>query len=224
MLANLPNSPFLAIYELTGAGDPATTSLSDPYTILVPTYRLPRSAQQFGTFATLDTLDTRFVNASTQIGTSLYNVHTIALGSFATPRWYELDVAAHRVAQRGEFFGGETSDDWNASMVVNDTRDVFVTWTSSVAFGSRGGTPPYFAQVRTSGRLSTDPAGVIPSGLPVFQSTTPYFNFRWGDYSAITLDPNNASCAWGVNEKIDSAFIWGSRFFSVCLQSPPLIP
>jgi hypothetical protein len=46
-----------------------------------------------------------------------------------------------------------------------------------------------------SGRLSTDPAGVIPSGVVVFQSTTPYFNFRWGDYSAITLDPNNASCA-----------------------------
>ena len=83
----------------------------------------------------------------------------------------------------------------------------------------RDGNPPsYFAQVRTSGRLSTDPAGVIPSGVVVFQSTMPYFNFRWGDYSAITLDPNNASCAWGVNEKINAAVTWGSRFFSSCLQ------
>ncbi len=219
LLANLPNTPFVAVYELTGAGDPTTTTLADPFTILVPTYRVPRSAQQLGTFATLDTLDTRFVNASTQIGTSLFNVHTIALGTFPTPRWYELDLAAQAVAQTGVFFGAETSDDWNASLVVDDTLDVFVTWSSSNAFGSREG-PPYFAQVRTSGRLGTDPAGVIPSGAVVFQSTTPYLNFRWGDYSAITLDPNNASCAWGVNEKINASVTWGSRFFSSCWQSP----
>jgi len=78
---------------------------------------------------TLDTLDTRFVSASTQIGTSLFNVHTIALGTFPTPRWYELNVAARVVAQAGVFFGTGTSDDWNASIVVDDTRDVFVTWS-----------------------------------------------------------------------------------------------
>jgi hypothetical protein len=126
-------------------------------------------------------------------------------------------VAARAVAQTGVFFGTGTSDDWNASIVADDTRDVFVTWSSSNALGSREDNPPYFAQVRTSGRLSTDPPGVIPSGVVVFESTLPYFNFRWGDYSAITLDPNNANCAWGVNEKINAAFTWGSRFFNSCL-------
>jgi hypothetical protein len=218
LLANLPNTPFVAVYELTGSGDPTTTTLADPFVIFVPTYHIPRSAQQPGTFATLDTLDTRFVNASTQVGTSLFNVHTIALGTFPTPRWYELDLAAHAVAQTGVFFATGTSDDWNASIVVNDTSDAFVTWSSSNALGSREENPPYFAQVRTSGRISTDPAGVIPSGVVVFQSTTSYFGFRWGDYSAITLDPINASCAWGVNEKINAPVIWGSRFFSSCLR------
>ena len=225
LLANLPNTPFVAVYELTGAGDPTTTTLADPFTIDVPTYRIPRSAQQPGVPNTLDTLDTRFVNASTQIGTRLFNVHTIAVGAFPTPRWYELDLAAHAVAQTGVFFGTDTSDDWNASIVVNDTSDVFVTWSSSNPVVFRDNNPPsYFAQVRTSGRLSTDPAGVIPSGVVVFQSTTPYFNFRWGDYSAITLDPNNASCAWGVNEKINSTVTWGSRFFSSCLDTALVNP
>jgi hypothetical protein len=218
LLANLPNTPFVAVYELTGAGDPTTTSLSDPFTINVSTYGIPRSARQPVVANTLDTLDTRFVSASTQIGTSLFNVHTIALGTFPTPRWYELDVAARAVAQTGVFFGTGTSDDWNASIVVDDARDVFVTWSSSNAFGSREGNPPYFPQVRTSGRLSTDPAGVIPSGVVVFESTVPYFNFRWGDYSATSLDPNSANCAWGVNEKVNAAFTWGSRFFSSCFE------
>jgi len=217
LLANLANTPFVAVYELTGAGDPTTTSLADPFTIDVGTYHIPRAAQQPGVGNTLDTLDTRFVNASTQTGASLFNVHTIQLGTFPTPRWYELDVAARAVAQTGVFFGTGTSDDWNASIVADDTRDVFVTWSSSNALGSREDNPPYFAQVRTSGRLSTDPPGVIPSGVVVFESTLPYFNFRWGDYSAITLDPNNANCAWGVNEKINAAFTWGSRFFNSCL-------
>src|SRR5262249_7229985 len=157
---------------------------------------------------TLDTLDTRFQNASTQRGTSLFNVHTINFSTFPTPRWYELDLANHAVVQSGLFFGTETSDDWNPSIVASDSNDVFVTWSSS-NLGAGGGHPPYLPQVRASGRLSTDPSGVISPGVVVFESTVPYLSFRWGDYSAVTLDPNNASCAWGVNEKVNASFMWG---------------
>jgi hypothetical protein len=217
LLANLPGTPFVAIYELTGAGDPATTVLADPFTIDVGTYGVPRSAREPGTTATLDTLDTRFQNASTQLGTSVFNVHTINFSTFPTPRWYELDVSAHAVVQSGLFFGVDTSDDWNPSIVASDSGDVFVTWSSSNALGAREEDSPYFPQVRASARLSTDPPGVISPGVVVFQSTVPYLSSRWGEYSAVTLDPNNPSWAWGVNEKVNAAFTWGSRFFSGCL-------
>ena len=122
------------------------------------------------------------------------------------------------MAQVGLLFETETSDDWNAAIVVNDTRDAFVSWSSANPFGSREGNPPYNPQVRASGRLRTDPPRVIPSGVVVFQSTMPLGQFRWGDYSAITLDPNNACCTWGENEKVNAFFTWGSRVFSCCLQ------
>lgn len=219
LLANLPQTPFVAVYELTGADDPSSTTLADPFSINVGTYRIPRSARQPDTSARLDTLDTRFVHASTQVGTSLFNVHTIDVESFPTPRWYELDLAAAAVAQVGLFFGTTSSDDWNASIAVNDASDAFVTWSSSNAIGGREGNRPYAPQVRASGRLSSDPLGVIPSGVVVFQSpTTPLLQFRWGDYSAVTADPLDTRCAWGVNEKVNSSFTWGSRFFSGCLQ------
>src|SRR5262249_3494739 len=188
------------------------------FVINVGTSGVPRSARQPATSATLDTLDTRFQNASTQKGVSLFNVHTIDFTGFPTPRWYELDLAAHGVVQSGLFSGTETSDDWNPSIVASDSNNVFVTWSSSNAVGSRLGNPPYFPQVRASGRLSTDPAVVISSGVVVFESSVPYLNFRWGAYSAVTLDPNNASCAWGVNEKVNAVVTWGSRFFQACLQ------
>ena len=88
--------------------------------------------------------------------------------------------------------------------MASDSNDVFVTWSSS-NLGARVGNPP-------------SPSGVISPGVVVFESTVPYILIRWGDYSAVTLDPNNASCAWGVNEKVNAATTWGSRFFSGCLQ------
>jgi len=33
---------------------------------------------------------------------------------------------------------------------------------------------------------------------------------RWGDYSAVSIDPTNPTQAWVVNEKINSAANWGS--------------
>jgi hypothetical protein len=38
---------------------------------------------------------------------------------------------------------------------------------------------------------------------------------RWGDYSAVTLDPSNQATAWLVNEKINSSSIWGSRIITI---------
>ena len=75
-----------------------------------------------------------------------------------------------------------------------------------------------------SGRESGDAAGSMnaaPGGTVLFTSPTFYTNFRWGDYSAVTLDPKaysitGGTCdagrrAWIVNEKINSQTIWGSR-------------
>ena len=34
---------------------------------------------------------------------------------------------------------------------------------------------------------------------------------RWGDYSAVTVDPTNALKAGLVNEKVNSLSVWGTR-------------
>jgi hypothetical protein len=75
--------------------------------------------------------------------------------------------------------------------------------------------------VRLSGKLSAD--AQITAGTAGF--TSPTFltgNFdrslgtqRWGDYSAVTLDPANGATAWLVNEKINSNSIWGSRIITI---------
>jgi hypothetical protein len=50
------------------------------------------------------------------------------------------------------------------------------------------------------GATITEAFGIHDDGVIVFHSTTPYCPFRWGDDSAITLDPQQAHGAWGVHE------------------------
>jgi hypothetical protein len=47
---------------------------------------------------------------------------------------------------------------------------------------------------------------------PTFYHPTTDNPERWGDYSAVTIDPVFQNNAWLVNEKINSQFVWGSRF------------
>jgi len=155
------------------------------------------------------------VNASTQNGTDLWQTHTINLFGFPSAFFYRINTSTNALKQSGFYYASKTSDDFNASITANAAGNCFVTWTSTDA--SIG----VNAQVRLSGKLSADVG--ITSGTAGFTSPTflsgnfdPGFGIqRWGDYSAVTLDPSNEATAWLVNEKINSNSIWGSRIITI---------
>jgi hypothetical protein len=202
----------------------------------VPNYAAPPDAPQLGTAQVIDTLDRRFENASTQIGDSLFNVHTIALGAFAAPKWYEIDTdigAVPAVKQQGFFLESSTSHDFNASIAANTDREVFVTWNSTDV-ANLNAALRHNARIRISGRQAADPLNVIPAGSSILTSAAALTGNpiggavqRWGDYSAVSLDPSpgvDVGCtanrrAYGINEKINPAVApaatstWGSRIF-----------
>ena len=191
--------------KYTASNTSKGTTLTGPVSITVPSYSVPPSAHQPGTTKLLDTSDSRFVNASTQSGNDLWQTHTIALGGFPAPKFYRLNTSANTVSQSGFYFGSATSDDFNASIAANNGGDCFVTFTSTDASVGRN------AQVRLSGKLSAD-AG-IAAGPTAFTGVTFYAPSadnpeRWGDYSAVTIDPLGGG-AWLVNE-IAGGAIWGS--------------
>lgn len=199
-------------YTMTNSSRPDGTALTFS-TIDVPFYRLPRSAEQPGTDFILDSLDARFVNASTQVGDSLWQVHTIAFptNGSPTPRFYEFDTRMNTINQSGFFFADDFSDDFNASITVDrsDTR-AFVTWSSTNAQRNTN------AQVRFGGCKPATPSCTIDTTAPPEMTSMTFFRFgRWGDYSAITLDPGNADGAYLVNEYIIGNTMWGSRIAQI---------
>ncbi|MFZ5452884.1 MAG: hypothetical protein ACOZF2_13590 [Thermodesulfobacteriota bacterium] len=214
---------YVTLYTLQGSGASAPLLYTDY--LPVPAFWLPPYAVQPGAGQMLDTLDARFINASTQVGNSLFQVHTIEYSGLATPRFYEFDTLNKRIIQSGIFYGSATSNDFNASIAANRFKDVFVTWSSTDAPHNVN------AQVRVAGRLHTDPPGVISNGSQLYTSATfltgepsagdPYVQ-RWGDYSAVSLDPADpkGTTAWVVNEYVLTNDLWGSRIGRISLPAP----
>jgi hypothetical protein len=209
LVAAPPGGNAITLYTLRRSNRPAAAMLTQSL-ISVPAFAVPPSATQPGTSSLIDTADARFVTASTQVGHSLFQVHTIDVGGRPMPKFYEFNTNSQTVIQSGTFAASATSHDWNASIAANKNKDVFVTWTSTDVPALLN------AQVRYSGRRAADPLGIIGSGLALATSRS-FYNptrtrvERWGDYSAVTIDPRNPNLAWIVNEKIKDTNNWSSR-------------
>ena len=223
LLSNF-TSTSLRLFRATGLGRSGASIVAQA-NVSVPSYSIPQDAPQPGTSDRLDTLDARFQNASTQIGNRLLNVHTIGPG-LPTPRWYQINTSTNSVGETGVFFEASDSYDFNPSIAgsavgatsTNPIGRMFFTWSSTDVVG----TDAHQARVKGSGRLATDATTVI--GGSSFATATTFYNpsgdpvERWGDYSAVTIDPVAvAGCpvgqrAWIVNERHVNSTVWGSRF------------
>ena len=221
------------LYRVVNADTPTSLSVTLQANIAVAAFNPPPNAPQPGTSQLLDTGDSRIQNTTTQVGSSLFLTFDTGDFGFATPRWYELNTSTNAVVQTGTFFRSGSSYDFNPSIGSNPSREVTVNWTST--------DPPnnVNAEVRVSGRQSADPAGSIPSpGTTIFTSPVNYTgghifdangNYtgvnRWGDYSAVSIDPSaystaSGTCtsqrrAWVVNQKQDTTGSWSTRIAQV---------
>ena len=192
-------------YSLTSSSR-APATLTGPVAITGPAaWTVPPDAPQLGTTTLLDTLDGRFVNASTQVGNEVWNTHTVNNGGIAGVRWYRIDHVTNAVVQQGIIPGGSNYL-FNASIAVNDALNAFMTYSMSSA--------ALRPQVRYTGKLSA--AVSIPFGTSLVSSPNVFTGVtvaRWGDYSAVSIDPSDTTKAWIVNQYVGGAsqFNWRTR-------------
>ena len=191
-------------------------------------YTVPPSATQPGTTHLVDTLDARFAQAGTQLGNHLWNTNVVGYSGSPYPLPLLVDVDPYTLTLNSASFywASPTSNDWNASLQVNPGNDVFLAFSSD---DPGAGVAP---QLRVARRNGSGPG----SGTPVFTSPAsfaPGFTRscpsgssceRWGDYSAVALDPSDTpgcpsgpfESAWAVNETVKSSDLWGTRIARFC--------
>jgi PKD repeat protein len=186
----------------------------------------------------LDALDYRLFAAHIKKNkltgiSSLWTAHNIRVNSSGVgtsvgkggrngSRWYELRTltGTPTLFQSGTLFDSASSNPkgfWIPSVAANGQ--------GHMALGCSYAGNNDYAGVAVAGRLSGDALGATQSPTLAVVSSTAYNlsespnPHRWGDYSQVTVDPNDDMTLWTVQEYCNATDSWGVRV--VQLKAPP---
>jgi hypothetical protein len=191
------------MFRMNRGSDPALTTFVKQANIAVPAWSQPFDAFNCGgggpsaAPTRVDALEGRFQQNSFQNGSSLWNVHSEAIGGFITPVYFQIRVTTNAVIRRG-LLNTANTDEFNASIAVNQSNEMFAVWTrTSTTLNpclavQRGG-----CQV-AAGDCDTNvgsPSFFHHNGAGPIDNVVGARN-RYGDYSTIETDPSaSPTCA-----------------------------
>jgi hypothetical protein len=225
---NNPGQLYLRKLTLNFAA--ATATLSSPTTISVANDSLAcgnggTCVPQSGTTQTLDTLGDRLmyrfaIRHFADHDRAVVN-HAVANGSQVAVRWYELyDPAGAVTLNQQGTFAPDTTYRWMASMAEDQNGDIGLGYSASSS--------SIHPAIRFTGRMPSDPAGTMESeaSMVVGAGSQTTGLSRWGDYTAMVVDPSDDCTFWYVDqyELVSGTFNWhtniGSFIFTGCSGSP----
>jgi len=167
----------------------------------------PGTSQQLDSLA--DRLMYRLAYRNFGSHESLVVNHSVTAGSGGGIRWYEIQNPSGTpvVAQQGTF-APDSNYRWMGSIAMDQSGDIAVGYSVSSSSIS--------PSVRYAGRVPTDPAGTLESEVNVVSGTGSQSGSslsRWGDYSAMQVDPVDDCTFWYTQEymKTTGAFNWNTR-------------
>ncbi|HEV7472436.1 MAG TPA: choice-of-anchor D domain-containing protein [Pyrinomonadaceae bacterium] len=181
---------------------------------------------QLGTVDGLDEIGDRLMYrlAYRNIGgvESLVGNHTVSASAVAGIRWFELrGVTAGPVTVFQEStYQPDTTWRWLGSAAMDNQGNLALGFSASSATIN--------PQIRYAGRLATDPANSLAQGeATLFAGTGSQTgtNNRWGDYSAMSVDPSDDCTFWYTQEyySTTTTFAWRTRVgnfkYPICTTS-----
>jgi len=141
--------------------------------------------------------------------------HTVNAGGRAGIRWYEVrrDTDDWYIYQQGTY-SPDSESRWMASIAMNGNGDI--------ALGYNISSTSTFPSIFYTGRRSTDPPGemTINETMIIAGTFSQSGIERWGDYSAMSVDPVDDSTFWFTTEYRASG--WKTRIAS--FDFGPILP
>ena len=209
----------------------ANTTLAGPSNIPVAAFTAACNGgtcvPQSGTRNQLDSLADRlmFRLAYRNFGTneSLVVSHSVKVGNTRKDqhtgvRWYEVrSPGATPVVYQQSSYSPDSNYRWMPSVAMDKQ--------GNIALGYSVSSSTINPAIRYTGRLASDPLGTMQAESSIIEGTGAQTGslHRWGDYSAMTLDPTDDCTFWYTNEYLQSSgtFNWSTRIgsfkFAGCL-------
>ena len=209
---------------------PASSTLTGPTSIPVNAFAeacggatcIPQS----GTTQQLDSLADRMMYrlAYRNFGDheSLVTNHSVASGGVSGIRWYEIRSpnGTPTVAQQSTFQPDGTYR-WMGSIAQDHNGNMLLGYSASSS--------SIHPAIRVTGRFATDAANTMQSETQILAANGSQSGSglsRWGDYSAMTIDPSDDCTFWYTQEyeSATGAFNWSTRIaaftFAGCGAAP----
>jgi len=146
--------------------------------------------------------------------------HSVSAGTSVGVRWYELRAPVSSTATFSLFQQGTFAPDatyrWMGSAAMDSSGNIGLGYSAS-----NGSIHP---AIRYTGRQASDPAGTMSTEASIIEGTGSQTTnlSRWGDYTALRIDPADDCTFWYTNEyiKTNGTFNWstgiGSFKFTSC--------
>lgn len=181
---------------------------------------------QLGTTSTLDAigdrlmfrLQTRFFPDGHESSVANFTVDSAGI---AAPRWFELrNVTSGPVTLHQEgTYQPDNIHRWMGSIAQDGQGNMAIGYSASSSTIN--------PQIRYAGRLANGPLGILSQGeAHMFDGTGSQVGTgtRWGDYSAMSVDPVDNCTFWYTQEyyAVTSSFNWRTRIgtFNLCTAAP----
>jgi hypothetical protein len=210
--------------------NPANTTLTGPMNLPVASFTNACAASatcapQSGTTQLLDGLGGRLMFRLPYRHFADGHESIVATHSVSTPaavRWYEVQNPGGTpiLFQQGTF-APDSNYRWMGSIAMDQVGDVAVGYSVSSS--------SMLPAIRYTGRLQSDALGTMEAESSIIEGTGAQVGSnRWGDYSAMTVDPVDDCTFWYTNEYIvtNGDLNWHTRIasfsFPSCTSSLPV--
>jgi hypothetical protein len=221
----------LIIRRVSTPGGTPTISSDIALTVNTTTYPSPVRHSGAASNRRLDALDDRLFAACMRNGrlwtAHNFDVGTTGVASFGSgrtaSRWYEIQnlTGTPTVVQSGTIYDPTATNPlsyWIPSVMVSGQGHAAFIFSSAGIVN--------FVNVSTCGRLSGGTLGTTQTVANVTATGTAYNlqavdGQRWGDYSYVSLDPNDDMTMWGVMSFCDATNSYGVRITRLLAPPPP---
>jgi uncharacterized protein YjdB len=157
---------------------------------------------------------------------ALVGNYTVSASGIAAPRWFELtNVTSGTPAfVQQSTYAPDSTWRWMGSAAMDASGNMALGYSASSA--------AIYPSIRYAGRLAGDPPNTLPQAeaslIAGTGSQTDTIYNRWGDYSAMTVDPVDDCTFWYTNEYYTTTarVAWHTRIgsfkFPTCSAAPVL--
>jgi hypothetical protein len=126
---------------------------------------------------------------------TLWFDHSVQVGSQAGVRWYQIGIAAKKgsILQQSTFAPNDGLSRWMGSLAVDKAGNMGVGYSVSSSTS--------FPSINYATRLSTDKKNKLTAEGKIAKGAGSQTGLsRWGDYSQMSIDPNDGCTFWYTDE------------------------